>query len=281
MATGHVLTLPLGVPQAQAKSAENDRIEITSPDAMSMPTSGRRLSFLLVTWSYPPVLGGSELEAQRVCAAMAARGHRVRVVCAGHDAMPRVREWLDSEGIPVRIFASGFRGRLQHIAFALRVAGILIQERNEYQVVYFLMQGLHLALGLLAARGLRKPILVKISGGGIIPTMAGTRAGRLELRWIKKWAHKLMLLNQGMMEEAYREGFVPEQLYWMPNPVNIDEFAPFGGADRTDWRVRFGIGEDAKVVLYCGRLAPEKAARRRVSSSFWEQQSCERPRFAA
>ena len=55
---------------------------------------------LIVCDSYPPVLGGSEIEAQRVAAALIARGHRVRVLCSGGPPMPAVRHWTDPAGVP-------------------------------------------------------------------------------------------------------------------------------------------------------------------------------------
>ena len=224
---------------------------------MSTPSSP--VSLLLVCHSYPPVLGGSELEAQRVCAALIRRGHRVTVVCAGGDPMPPVRDWIDPMGVPVRIYASRWKGARKDIVFALRVAGMLIRERRNYQLVYFLMQGLHLAAGLPVARFLGKPILMKIGGSGVIPLMTRSPSGRLELRWLRKWAHRVMILNEGMREEALREGFAPDQLLWMPNPVDTGEFAPCDDQERLRLRERFGIPPEAPVVLYCGRLAPEKA----------------------
>ena len=57
-----------------------------------------RVRVLLISDSYPPVLGGSEIEAQRVSAAMIRRGHRVQVLCAGGPPMPEVRDWVDPWG---------------------------------------------------------------------------------------------------------------------------------------------------------------------------------------
>jgi glycosyltransferase involved in cell wall biosynthesis len=68
-----------------------------------------------------------------------------------------------------------------------------------------------------------------------------------------------MILNDGMKEEALREGFPEEQLYWMPNPVDTEKFVPCDQAARLERRARFGIPATAPVALYCGRLAPEKA----------------------
>ena len=224
---------------------------------MSAPASP--VSLLLVCHSYPPVLGGSELEAQRVCAALIRRGHRVTVVCAGGDPMPPVRDWTDPMGVPVRIYAGRWKGPRKDIVFALRVAGMLFRERRNYQLVYFLMQGLHLAAGLPVARILGKPILMKVGGSGVITLLTGSLAGRLELRWLRRWAYRVMILNDGMRAEALRAGFDPARLHWMPNPVDTGEFSPCGDAVRQTLRGRFGIPPSARVVLFCGRLAPEKA----------------------
>ena len=220
--------------------------------------STKPVSVLLICHSYPPVLGGSEIEAQRVCSALIQRGHHIRVVCAGGEPMPTVRDWVDPKGVPVRIYAGRWKGAMKDIVFALRVAGTLIRERKKYEIVYFLMQGLHLATGLPTARLLRKPIVMKISGSGVVPFMSKSTLGRLELAWLRKWAQRVMILNEGMRQEAINHGLSPEQLLWMPNPVDTQEFAPCGPHDRGALRAQFGISPLAPVVLYCGRLAPEK-----------------------
>ena len=226
---------------------------------MRSPSNGKPVSVVLVCHSYPPVLGGSELEAQRVCAALIQRGYRIRVVCAGGHPMPPLRDWIDPKGVPVRIYAARWKGAWKDIVFALRVAGMLVRERREYQLVYFLMQGLHLAAGLPVARVLKKPILMKVSGSSVITLLTGSLAGRIELRWLRKWAYRVMILNDGMRAEALRAGFDPARLHWMPNPVDTGEFSPCGDAERFALRERFGVPHSAMVVLYCGRLAPEKA----------------------
>ena len=216
------------------------------------------VSLIVVSHSYPPVLGGSEIEAQRVCAALIRRGHRVTVLCAGGPPMPDTAQWLDPAGVPVRIFARRFRGRPRDYVFALGVAWTLFQERRNYQLVYFLMQGLHLATGLPVARWLGKAIVMKVSGSSIVTTMRRSWIGRLELRWLQAWACRVMILNEGMAEEARAAGFEPRRLLWMPNPVDTDAFAPCGGGRRREMRARLGIPAEAAVVIFAGRLAPEK-----------------------
>ncbi len=229
----------------------NSETEVRSPATNSSP-----VSLLLICHSYPPVLGGSEIEAQRVAAALRKRGHQVTVLCAGGDPMPPVSKWVDPLGTPVRIFGGRWPEHYRPHAFALGVVWTLLTGR--YQLVYFLMQGLHLAAGLPVARLLNKPVLMKISGSSIITMMRQSWLGRLELRWLRQWAKRVMILNSGMAEEAYAAGFGPEHLFWMPNPVDVDQFAPGTPDQRLQLRLENALPEDSPVILFVGRLAPEK-----------------------
>ncbi len=216
------------------------------------------LSVLLVCHSYPPVIGGSEVEAQRVASALIRRGYEVQVVCAGGHPMPPLKDWVDPAGVPVRMYGARYApGPHRDRAYALGVAGLLL--RGGYDLVYFLMQGLHLAVGLPIVRMLRKPIVMKISGSKVIPMMSQSRMGRCELTLLQKWAYRVMILNDEMREEGMAEGFRSEQLHWMPNPVDTDQFAPCPPEERGRLRARLGLPPDVPVVLYLGRLAPEKS----------------------
>lgn len=220
-------------------------------------TAGAK-SVLLISDTYPPVVGGSEVEAQRVSAGLIRRGHRVQVLCSGGPPMPAVYDWTDPHGTPVKILTRRLRGRWKHIQFALRVAWHIWRDRRRYDVVYFLMQGLHLAAGLPVARLARRATVVKIAGSTVIPLMRGTRAGRLELDWMKKWRLPVMVLNEEMIQEGLADGFSREQLIWMPNPVDVDLFRPATGTEAADWRIGHGIPAAAPVAVYVGRLSKEK-----------------------
>jgi len=216
------------------------------------------VSLLLISDSYPPVLGGSETEAQRVSAEMIRRGHRVLVLTSGGSPMPPVRDWVDPAGVPVRILTRNARGRWKDTVFALRVAWALWRERRNYQIVYFLMQGLHLAAGLPVARALRKPIVMKVGGSGVIPLVRQSRIGRVELAWLRRWAARLLILNEGMMQEAMEYGFPRDQMLWMPNPVDTEQFRPGRPEEIARLRAGFGIPPGALVAVYVGRLSHEK-----------------------
>lgn len=84
--------------------------------------TSRPIRVLLICDSYPPVLGGSEIEAQRVSVGMIRRGHQVHVLCSGGPPMPAVRDWIDPAGISVTILTRQSRGLWKDRVFALQVA---------------------------------------------------------------------------------------------------------------------------------------------------------------
>ena len=225
---------------------------------MTTPVPIRPVSLLLISDSYPPVVGGSEVEAQRVASALIKRGHHVQVLCAGGPPMPALRDWIDPAGVPVRILTRRSRGRVKDFVFAVEVAWAIWKGRKRYDVVYFLMQGLHLAAGLPVAHWLGKPIVMKFGGSGVIPLMRSSRAGRVELGWLRRWAARLMVLNEAMIEEGIADGFQRQQFTWMPNPVDVTEFRPAQPGETADWRTQHGIPLQACVTIYVGRLSPEK-----------------------
>jgi glycosyltransferase involved in cell wall biosynthesis len=168
---------------------------------------------------------------------------------------------VDPAGVPVRILTRNERGRWKDILFALRVAWSLWRERRDYELVYFLMQGLHLAAGLPVAHALKKPIVMKVGGSGVIPRMKASRTGRAELRWLRRWAARLLILNDGMVEEAAEEKFPRGQMLWMPNPVDTEHFRPARPEEKASLRAKMGISPEALVAVYAGRLSHEKGLR--------------------
>ncbi len=235
----------------------------------------RTFSLILVCSNYPPVVGGSEIEAQRVCSALIKRGHLVTVATTGGPPMPPMRKWTDPTGVPVRLYAARRNGVLKNVMFAIGVAWLLIRERRNYQAVYFLMQGLHLAAGLPVAKMLGKTILMKVGGSGVLPAMARTPTGRLEIRWLRKWANRVMILNDGMRAEALAAGLPADKLVWMPNPVDTEQFSPIPEVKRYELRAQHDIPPDAFVIIYTGRLAPEKSLHFLVEAfaAVWRQRT--------
>jgi glycosyltransferase involved in cell wall biosynthesis len=172
--------------------------------------------------------------------------------------MPALHDWVDPCGLSVRLYGRSKSERVRGWVYAFGVAWSLFQERKNYDVAYFLMQGAHLATGLPVARLLGKPIVMKFSCSGIIVGMRDSWLGRLELRFLKRWASRILILNPGMVDEALEVGIRREQLGWMPNPVDTDHFAPCSVEERILLRQALKVGAETPVAVFVGRLDHQK-----------------------
>lgn len=172
--------------------------------------------------------------------------------------MPAVSEWTDPLGVPVSILTQGAQGHRDEILFALRAALQLMLKRRQYDVVFASMTGLHLLVALLAGRLLGKRIFVKIHGSTVIPSLAASIVGRLELRWMARWAERVMVLNEEMVQEALAQNIPSNRICFMPNPVDVAEFQPAREEEQPRLRDGLGLPVGKTILLYVGRLSPEK-----------------------
>jgi glycosyltransferase involved in cell wall biosynthesis len=144
------------------------------------------------------------------------------------------------------------------LVYALGVAWTLFRERNDYEIAYFLMSGLHLATGLPVARLLGKPIIMKFSGSSLVVGLQSSLLGRIELGMLKRWASSILILNPGMVEEAREVGIEAGRIRWMPNPVDIDLFSRCRPEEKARIRQELNLAQDTPLAVFVGRLAPEK-----------------------
>jgi len=100
--------------------------------------------------------------------------------------------------------------------------------------------------------------VMKFGGSGVISLVRRSRIGRVELGWLRRWAARLLILNEGMMQEAMEAGFARDQMLWMPNPVDTEQFRPGQPGEIANLRAGFGIPPEALVAVYVGRLSQEK-----------------------
>ncbi len=172
--------------------------------------------------------------------------------------MPPFKRWVDPCGIPVRMFGAAWKEPLRSYVYALGVGWTLWRERRNYEVAYFLMQGLQLLTGLPVAALLGKPIVMKFSCSNLVAQMMGSFAGRTEVRFLKWWADRILVLNPGMRREALEAGFAAGKVGWMPNPVDVQYFQPVPAEEKRRKRRALGVDEDAGLVVYVGRLDEQK-----------------------
>ena len=172
--------------------------------------------------------------------------------------MPKVRRrWVDPYGVPVTMYGAG-PGRVNDHRYGAGVVWTLMRGRRKYDVIYFLMAGVQVAYGVPLARALGIPSVMKFSGSNDLRDALHSAIGPMEVAAIRKWCEKTMILNDAMVTEAVNAGFHRDQLLWMPNPVDTNLYRPVPSEEKLRLRAQLGIPADVPVVIFVGRLAPEK-----------------------
>lgn len=220
-------------------------------------SSGAPLSIVFVIPGYPPVLGGAEMHASRLAAALSRRGHRVEVLTMASPPMPNEANWRDDAGIPVRALGVHWPASLRPRVFVLGVGLRLLSRR--YDVMQVFLSGLHQVTALAAGAMRGVPAAVMFGGPGQTVAVANARLGRLQLLAIRRLARRVVVLNTAMRQQFESIGVEPARIVSHPCSVDPDAFAPVTESRRRELRIAQSLPLDAPVVAYTGRLVAEKS----------------------
>ena len=209
----------------------------------------------MVIQGFRPVLGGAEIQLERLLPHLAERGVAVDVVTRGLRGWPR-REQLAGGTLQRTRPAQG--SPFAPAGFVLGAAWHLFRHRGEIGVVHA-----HGAFSegvvALAARALGIPALVKILRAGYegdFAVLARRPAGRLRTRLLVRHAH-FVALSRESEEELLRLGAAPARIHRIPNGVDTDVFRPTGPDARGRLRRELAL-PDGPLAVYVGRLDPVK-----------------------
>jgi glycosyltransferase involved in cell wall biosynthesis len=221
-------------------------------------TAPRRLRILLAIPSYPPVVGGAEVHVSRLAAALARRGHDVRVFTTYAPPMLPLRHWRDPSGIPVTAVGTRLRVSLRPRAYMLSLAAHLALHRPPYHVVQLFLPGLHNVTGLAVARVRGVGSAVMFGSSAEVPKLRTLRLGRLQLNAIRRWADAIVVLNDEMRRDFAALGIAQSRITWLPCSVDLEVFRPPTVSERAERRRDLDLPAGAFVVTFVGRLDPVK-----------------------
>ncbi len=223
-------------------------------------------TYCIVSAQYPPHVGGVEMYTRHVAEALARGGDRVLVVTSELPGAP-ARE-VDEAGaevvrLPSRLLLGGrfplLRGGAETDAARERV----VAQAPDHIVVNTRFYPISL-FGARLARDLGvRPVVIDHGSAHL------TVGNRLADRAVEAVEHAMTrrILRFGgdyygvsRASCAWLRHFGIEAHGVLPNAINADEFS--AGASTRDFRRELGVPNDAFVVCFTGRLAPEKGPER-------------------
>jgi L-malate glycosyltransferase len=207
--------------------------------------------------NFRPVDGaGIQLQLARLLPKLQGRGVHPVVLSGRSVGFPR-RELLS--GVPVRRASIPGPGRAGTASYTATVAGHLLRNREETDVVH--VHGGRHAAGISAvARRAGIPVVVKVSRAGShndLKLLQEHRFGGPAFRHLR--AHAWFIAQSSAVKKELDELGVPsDRIFAVPNGVDTRQFHPPTEPDeRTKTRARYGLPEGA-LAMWTGRLEPMK-----------------------
>jgi glycosyltransferase involved in cell wall biosynthesis len=221
------------------------------------PVAHNRLRILFCTLGYEPgPASGAEHQARLQAEELVRRGHHVTVVCpsfAGASSgwhrgvfvrrLPWLRRWLQTwtwSYLPI-------------------LAVFLVFHVRRFDLVHVHYAGSHADVVSLVAGPLRRPIYVKLGGGGREREMK-------PLRWVAwltrsaglRRATRVQATSDQIAADLLEFGIPRNRIMRIPNGLDTAHFLERTEKDRVAARLALGLPADRVIVLYAGRFARRK-----------------------
>lgn len=110
------------------------------------------------------------------------------------------------------------------------------------------------AAAVLFAHALGKPVVVKVHGSDV-NVLAKMPAARALLKRILPRAEGMLTVSRAMGDELANLGVPRDRIHLVPNGI---DHALFSGHERSAARKELGLAPDGPVVLFVGRIEPQK-----------------------
>lgn len=229
------------------------------------------LRIAMIIARYPPHIGGTEIQCQRLSEALAARGHHVTIWTERRD---NTTASFEQHGhLSVRRLSTWGNPPWSSLHFCFQLA-CRLPELLRADVWHAHMTAAPAIMTLLMGRLTGKKTLVKIAGAhqtGEIFTARQTYLGRWKLRLLKRWAGRVVCPSQQAKKELEALGFRPEQLARIPNGIPLDKILPITTSAKAEHRRALHLPENDRIAVYAGRSDPGKGVD--LLLQLWQQSS--------
>ena len=227
------------------------------------PLQRKRLSLIylkkpkicIVTAHFFPSIGGVQTSILELARRLVKKGLEVEIHASNMASAPQVE---DLEGITVIRHTMLFRMLRATVNPAIPVG---IMKRKDADIIHVVSTYPTISdLGLFLARISRKPVVLAHhfdgEGYGLLGCIFQKVYLPLFAKWVNWFATIAVSSTRSYADTSPVLGRIRKPLVVIPNGVDLQRFNP--SLDGREGRRRFNISEEARVLLFVGRLVPCK-----------------------
>lgn len=216
----------------------------------------RELRVAMFIQRYLPLIGGAETQLAALVPALRAEGVAVTVVTRRY---PGLAAYEEIDGAPVyRLPVPGPKA-LRSLSYTMNGAALLARLKPDVLHAHELLSPTTTAVAVKALTGAPVVVTLHSSGPeGDVQGMQNRFLGPQRLRWFARQVDRFVTITREIDGELAAVGIGPEKRTAILNAVDTTRFYPLGPEERAAVRRRLGLPEQARLVIFVGRLAPEK-----------------------
>lgn len=209
----------------------------------------------MIILEYMPITGGAQRQLARIAPLLQARGVDVQVLTRRAPGLA-VREELD--GVAVHRLPAPGPKAVASSCFTVAALAHLARLRPDVIHAYSLFSPATVAVLVDFVRP--TPVVVKVlrgGPGGDLERLQRKPFSSLRLAWLRRHVDRFLTISREIDAELAAVAVDAAARLPLPNGVDLETFRPAGEDERAALRAELGLA-DEPLVLYCGRLVPEK-----------------------
>lgn len=219
------------------------------------------MKVLMVIEKFKPVVGGAEIQAERLASMLVQKGVEVEILTT---RLRGTKSYEQINGIKVRrIWVPRFGIRkLDRFIKIARFFQAILNYSNNFDIVHIHLGTEPAYAGVKASNYLRKPCIVKIGNSGQsfdldrLARKGPFRFGRLMARYVAKNTTRFVVLNDQIQQDLYRWGVTESQIVSIPN--GVPTYPPISKENRIESRKILGLPLDRQVIVCVGKQSQKK-----------------------
>ncbi|CQR70556.1 Putative teichuronic acid biosynthesis glycosyltransferase TuaC [Sporomusa ovata DSM 2662] len=214
-----------------------------------------RICMVLNNFELP--FGGPELQAQKVAAALMARGHQIFIIAKGSGKAPK-QEVVNE----LRIIRLNRRGLA-----SVELFWQLFNYKSDFDIIHVHGVGRLASVAIRFAKWFHKKVFIKVTTAGHVIKQSNSRIKALAQKIMPFREQKLKLLQQAdgviaisneIRNELEYNGFAKQSIYNIPNGVDTAIYHPVCSETKSSLRSKLRLPIDKRIFVYTGKLTRRK-----------------------
>lgn len=237
----------------------NDVRRVSNPPlimAGKIPALPHSIRVVILSHGYYPRIGGAERQLAAVAPLLQARGVETHILTR---RLPGTKPFERLDGIPIYRLPVPGPKPLASLTFTL--AALALIKRLDPDLIHAHELISPATTAIVAKKLYGRPVVATVHRSGAIGDVMRLKSrffGKARLSLLCQDIDVFCVISSEIDKELAAEGVPVQKRVQIPNGVDVERFVPLSSAKRAGLRSRLKLPTDAQIVIFHGRLVPEK-----------------------